>query len=99
MRGQDRRADEIVGEAVGEPSDRVRRGGRDDDDVGLLAHRDVSGRAVKTVAKRVFAGGQEHVVVWDGTDDAGHRVKSGVYFYRLQTPTWSSQKKLALLSN
>ena len=60
---------------------------------------DVSGRAVKTVAKRVFAGGQEHVVVWDGTDDAGHRVKSGVYFYRLQTPTWTSQKKLALLSN
>ncbi len=60
---------------------------------------DVTGRAVKTVANRVFAGGQEHVVTWDGTDEAGNRVRSGVYFYQLRTPTWASQKKLAVLAN
>ena len=60
---------------------------------------DVTGRSVKTVANRVFAGGTEHVVVWDGTDEAGNKVKSGVYFYQLKTPTWTSQKKLAVLSN
>jgi hypothetical protein len=60
---------------------------------------DVTGRLVKTVADRVFAGGQEHVAVWDGTSDEGVKVKSGVYFYQLKTPTWTSQKKLAVLAN
>jgi flagellar hook assembly protein FlgD len=60
---------------------------------------DVTGRVVKTVANRVFAAGQEHVLIWDGTDDAGNKVKSGVYFYQMRTPTWTSQKKLAVLSN
>jgi flagellar hook assembly protein FlgD len=60
---------------------------------------DVTGRAVKTVANRIFAAGQEHVVIWDGTDEAGNKVRSGVYFYQLKTPTWTSQKKLAVLSN
>jgi hypothetical protein len=60
---------------------------------------DVTGRVVKTIADRVFAGGQEHVVVWDGTSDAGQKVRNGVYFYQLKTSTWTSQKKLAVLSN
>jgi hypothetical protein len=60
---------------------------------------DVTGRLVKTVANRVFAGGQEHIVTWDGTDEGGNRVRSGVYFYQLKTPSWTSQKKLAMLSN
>src|SRR5262245_24633035 len=60
---------------------------------------DVTGRLVKTVADRVFAPGAEHVVVWDGTSDEGMKVKSGVYFYQLKTPTWTSQKKLAVLAN
>ena len=50
------------------------------------------------VANRIFAAGQEHVVIWDGTDEAGNQVKSGVYFYRLQTPTWTSEKKLTVLN-
>jgi len=60
---------------------------------------DVTGRSVKTVSNRVFAAGQEHVVIWNGTDEAGNRVRSGVYFYQLRTPTWTSQKKLTLLRN
>jgi hypothetical protein len=60
---------------------------------------DVTGRVVKTVANRVFAGGQEHVLIWDGSDQSGNKVKSGVYFYQIKTPSWTSQKKLAVLSN
>ena len=60
---------------------------------------DVTGRLVKTLADRAFAGGQEHVVFWDGSSDAGAKVRSGVYFYQLKTPTWTSQKKLAVLAN
>ena len=59
---------------------------------------DVTGRLVKTVANRIFAGGQEHVVTWDGSDEAGNEVRSGVYFYQIKTPSWISQKKLAVLS-
>ena len=60
---------------------------------------DVTGRLVKTVADRVFVAGQEHVVTWDGTNDGGRKVNAGVYFYQLKTPTWTSQKKLAVLAN
>jgi hypothetical protein len=60
---------------------------------------DVTGRLVKKVADRPFVAGAEHVLIWDGTNDAGERVRSGVYFYRLETPTWTSQKKLTLLTN
>ena len=60
---------------------------------------DVTGRVVKTVANRVFAGGTEHILIWDGSDEEGNKVKSGVYFYQIKTPTWTSQKKLAVLSN
>ncbi len=43
----------------------------------------VAGQMVRTlVAKRQEAG--RYAVHWDATDDRGHRVSSGIYFYRLQ---------------
>jgi len=60
---------------------------------------DVTGRLVRRLARRRFAGGQEHVLVWDGATDSGERVRSGIYFYQLRTPTWTSQKKLTLLAH
>ena len=59
---------------------------------------DVTGRLVRVLARRTFAAGQQHVVTWDGTNDAGERARSGIYFYQLKTPTWTSQKKLTVLS-
>jgi len=38
-----------------------------------------------------------HSVEWDGTDRTGRRVASGVYFYRLTTPTLSETRKMVLL--
>ena len=60
---------------------------------------DVSGRLVRTLANRIFPGGVEHVVIWNGTNDDGNKVARGVYFYQLRSPSFVSQKKLAVLKN
>jgi len=39
----------------------------------------------------------EYDVTWDGVDRAGHRVASGVYFYRLQVGDDIETKKMVLL--
>jgi hypothetical protein len=57
---------------------------------------DVSGRLIKTLANREFTAG-EHTVFWDGSNEDGQLVARGVYFYQLRTPTFVSQKKLAVL--
>jgi flagellar hook capping protein FlgD len=57
---------------------------------------DVTGRLVKVLANREFAAG-EHTIFWDGSDEGGRLVPRGVYFYQLRTPTFVSQKKLAVL--
>ena len=44
----------------------------------------IQGRAVRSPLSVVRSPG-EHKVVWDGTDDAGEPVASGVYFYMLKT--------------
>jgi hypothetical protein len=59
---------------------------------------DVTGRLVKTLANREFDAGS-HDLFWDGTNDDGQLVSRGVYFYQLRTPSFVSQKKLALLKN
>jgi serine protease AprX len=43
---------------------------------------DIAGRKVSTLANREFVAGS-HTVVWNGTDDAGTRLASGVYVYRV----------------
>ncbi|MCD4828147.1 MAG: T9SS type A sorting domain-containing protein [Candidatus Cloacimonetes bacterium] len=43
-----------------------------------------------------FAGGN-HEVVWDGADNSGRGVASGVYLYRLQSDSAQQVRKMALL--
>jgi hypothetical protein len=50
-----------------------------------LAVYDVRGRRVATLVDRDLPAG-EHRVDWQGKDDAGHDIASGVYFYRLDAP-------------
>ena len=59
---------------------------------------DVTGRLVKTLANREFEAGS-HDLFWDGSNDDGQLVSRGVYFYQLRTPSFVSQKKLAVLKN
>ena len=57
---------------------------------------DVEGRRVRTLAAGDHAAG-EHRVTWNGRDDAGRSMSSGVYFYKLSGATDSQMKKMLLL--
>ena len=57
----------------------------------------VSGMLVRTLVDRQDAPGL-HSVRWDGKDNAGHRLGSGVYFYKLETASGvADSKKLLML--
>jgi hypothetical protein len=57
---------------------------------------DVRGRIVRTLADgEMQSGGRE--IAWNGRDDGGRSVASGVYFYRLETPRATVSRKMVLL--
>jgi len=57
---------------------------------------DVAGRLVRTLADgRVGAGA--HAVQWDGRDERGGHVASGIYLYQLVTPKEKAERKMVLL--
>ena len=62
-----------------------------------LAVYDLAGRLVRTLVNRRIPGGVERTVVWDGTDRYGVRVRSGVYFYRIETPTFTEMRKMTMI--
>lgn len=55
----------------------------------------VLGRRVATVVDRVFEHGR-HRLIWDGRNDEGRAVASGVYIYRLDTGAGRDSKKMIL---
>lgn len=57
---------------------------------------DVSGRRVRVLASGPATAGY-HEVTWDGRDDAGRAVASGVYFYQLRAGDTVETKKMVLL--
>jgi hypothetical protein len=56
---------------------------------------DAGGRLVRALADEVLPPGL-HAVVWDGRNDGGRAVASGVYFYRVEAPAGSAVRKLVL---
>jgi len=60
-----------------------------------LAVYDVNGRLVRTLVGRTFLSGH-HEVVWDGCDDNGRAVASGVYVYRLTTDQGQIVRRMVL---
>jgi len=60
---------------------------------------DAGGRLLRTLAenRRFPAGGAPVDQPWDGRDEQGRAVGSGVFFYRLETPTQAAAGKLVLL--
>ena len=61
-----------------------------------LSVYDVNGNFIKNLisAKR---GSGENIVNWNGKNDANENVAGGVYFYRIETKSYSSTKKMILL--
>jgi hypothetical protein len=58
---------------------------------------DVSGQLVRTLLEAERAPGEVHRMTWDGRNDAGQAVSSGVYFYRLVASDFTQTKKMVLL--
>ncbi|MGB9743008.1 MAG: C25 family cysteine peptidase [bacterium] len=56
---------------------------------------DAAGRVVKTIATGNMKAGT-YTTIWNGLDDAGRRVATGIYFIRLTTPATSVRVKTVL---
>jgi hypothetical protein len=58
---------------------------------------DVAGHLVRTLADQKMAKGFNQAVTWNGLDEKGLRVPSGVYFYQLVTDDYTATKKMVML--
>lgn len=54
------------------------------------------GQKIKTIVSGDFEAGA-HYVRWDGTNESNEKVSSGIYFYRLETSSFTQTKKMVLL--
>jgi len=57
---------------------------------------DILGRSVKVLTDGDLEAGY-HEIIWDGKNRQGNDIASGVYFYRLETESFSDIKKMLLL--
>jgi hypothetical protein len=57
---------------------------------------DTTGQVVRTLVHGSMPAGS-HVQLWDGRNEAGARVGSGIYFYELKAGAFTSMKKMTLL--
>ena len=66
-----------------------------------LSIYDTTGRLVRTLSigfkPAGFYQGRARAAYWDGRNDVGERVSSGVYFYRLSTPSFHQMKRMVIL--
>lgn len=62
----------------------------------LLEIFDVGGRRLRTMVDGVMGPGAK-ALAWDGTDDTGRPVGSGVYFYRMRAERFEATRKMTLL--
>ena len=61
----------------------------------LLVYNVVGQEVVRLVDELLIPG--YHQTIWDGRDQAGRQVASGIYIVRLTTPVWSQTMKMVLL--
>jgi hypothetical protein len=62
----------------------------------MLTVHDQLGRTIKTLVSQHQSFG-EHTVVWNGEDESGNTVSSGIYFYSLNSGKGVLSKKMILL--
>ena len=76
------------------PSTQIRFDLKENGDVRLVIYN-VMGQEVRTLLSTRMSAGQ-HVVAWDGTDQHGRTVGSGVYIYRLRAGSFVESRKMLL---
>jgi hypothetical protein len=57
---------------------------------------DVSGRLVKRFSPKIYYPGN-HQIIWDGKNNAGRDISSGIYYYQLSTAENQAMKKMVLI--
>ncbi|HNL25721.1 MAG TPA: fibronectin type III domain-containing protein, partial [bacterium] len=77
------------------PSTTIRYDLREDETVSLKIYN-MLGQEVRTLRKGFQMAG-EYRVQWDGRNNAGQVVSSGVYIYRLETKSYRATKKMMFL--
>jgi hypothetical protein len=61
-----------------------------------LSVYDITGRLVRTLVNSTMDAG-DHEVVWNGKDTDGHKVASGIYFYKMTAGDFTSTDKMTML--
>ncbi len=62
----------------------------------VLSIYNIKGQKIKTIMKNCLKSGQ-HNIVWDGQDESGKHISSGIYFGLLETPDFKTTKKMILI--
>ncbi|HMV27275.1 MAG TPA: FlgD immunoglobulin-like domain containing protein, partial [bacterium] len=77
------------------PSTTIRFGLSENGTVRLTVYN-LLGQKVKTLVQQHVAAGY-HTIVWNGRNESGHAVSSGVYLYRLEIQGHVVTKKMMFL--
>ena len=56
----------------------------------------IKGQKVRSLVNGVYTAG-EYTVIWNGTDESGGEVASGVYFYRMSAEGFTETRKMLLM--
>jgi len=63
---------------------------------GIIEVYNILGRKISTLVDETKSAGGYHIA-WDGDDSNGHKVSTGLYFYRFQAGDFVKTKKILLL--
>jgi subtilisin family serine protease len=59
----------------------------------------VLGQEIRKIANQTFPVGLHETITWNGTNQVGRKVSSGIYIYRVETSSWNKCGKLIYLRN
>jgi len=77
------------------PTTMIKYSLKDNSKVSLNIYN-IKGQKVKQLDHEVLPAGQ-HSIVWDGRDDNGKPVSSGIYFYKLKTNNYEKTRRMILI--
>jgi hypothetical protein len=58
---------------------------------------DINGRILRVLENGWFPAGR-HEAVWDARDDGGREVAAGIYFYRIETGTFTASRRMSVIN-